>query len=146
MERKNEAKGNMYDKIKRYLSFKVKLSPQEEAIAEIIQRVLKTPGTKKITPGEDAYYVLNYDAEYFIRVGCGTVAVFSSDGAIQRDVPPAVSDYMRGLILAAVQQDAVDIEEGLFNNEMRLLQHIQQRLPNYAETTPIDGKSEDLLH
>lgn len=133
MEHKNQQ--TIAEKIKKYLSFKLKLSPQEEAIAEIIQRVLKTPGTKKLTPGADAYYAINFDSDHYVRVGNGTVAIYSPEGSVMRDVPVSVSDYLRGLILEAVHQDALKIESGIFDNEMKLLQQMESRLPDYAETS-----------
>lgn len=133
MEHKDQT---FYEKLKKRFGFKLKLSEQEKTIAEIIQRVLMTPGTRKITPvGEDPYYAINSDIDHFIRIGCGTVTILSSEGSLVRDVPAFVSDYYRELIQDAVHQDAVEIETNIFQKDMRLLQRMESRLPSYAEDT-----------
>ena len=113
----------------------IKLNPQEETIMNIIYKILNAPGTTKITPvRERAYYLINSDLHYYVRIGNGTISIVNSVDSVVRHVSMNVSDFAKEAIDRSVSKDVNLIEKTLFHNEMDILKKIENKLPN-AEVT-----------
>ena len=113
----------------------IKLNPQEETVMNIIYKILNAPGTTKITPaGEKAYYLINTDLHYYVRVGCGTISIINSVDSVVRHVPISVSDFAKEAIDRSVDKDVDLLKKTLFHNEMDILKKIESKLQD-AEVT-----------
>lgn len=113
----------------------IKLNPQEETIMNIIYKILNAPGTTKITPaGDKAYYLINPELHYYVRIGYGTISIVNSVDSVVRHIPANVSDFAKEAIDRSVGKDVDLIEKTLFHNELEILKKIENKLPN-AEAT-----------
>lgn len=114
----------------------IKLTPQEETIMNIIYKILGAPGTVKITPTGGAYYLINADLHYYVRVGAGNITIVNSVDSIVRHCPLQVSDFAQKAIDRSIVVDVDLIEKTIFHNEMDILKKIEDKLPKNGETTP----------
>lgn len=112
----------------------IKLNPQEETIMNIIYKILGAPGTIKMTPRDGAYYLINTDLHYYVKVGDGIITIVNSVDSIVRHCPQMVSEFAQKAISRSVAKDVDLIEKTLFHNEMDILKKIENKLP-HAEAT-----------
>lgn len=113
----------------------IKLSPQEETIMNILYKLLSLPDTQKVTPVGRAYFVLNENLHYCIRIGYGSVAIVNSVDSVTRDCSASFSDFAKEAVDREVRKDIEKIEGSLFKSEMKVLEKIEARIKN-AESTP----------
>lgn len=111
----------------------IKLNPQEETIMNIIYKILGAPGTVKMTPPGEAYYLINTDLHYYVRVRSGSITIVNSVDSIVRHCPDAVSEFARKAIDRSVAKDVDLIEKTLFHNEMNILKKIEEKIPEDAK-------------
>lgn len=114
----------------------IKLNPQEETIMNILYKILGAPGTIKVTPVGGAYYIINAELHYYVRIGVGSITIVNSVDSIVRHCPVQVSEFAMKAVDRVVAQDVDLIEKTLFHNEMNILKKIEQKIPADAETTP----------
>lgn len=119
------------DKLKEFLYPRTKLNCQEEALMEIIVKILNAPGTIKITPPrEKPYFLVNKELKYCVKVDYSVITVVNATDTIVRHVSLPVSDFARETVEKSVLKDMESAEQALFQDEMKILKNIADRLPN----------------
>lgn len=125
----------------------IKLAPQEEVIMNIIYKILGAPGTVKITPVGNPYYLINSNIHYFVRIDNQKVTVVNTVSSISRDLTMQVAEFMREAIFRDVLKDADIYEKTIFSNEMAILNKITEKIESDAKDThKVEAGTEDILH
>lgn len=108
----------------------IKLSPQEEAIMNILYKILGTPGTIKVTPRVGDYYIVNSNIHYFVKITPRRVLVVNTTDSISRNITETVAAFMQEAVDREIQKDVDMLEKTIFSNEMSILNKITEKIEN----------------
>lgn len=108
----------------------IKLDPQEEAIMNILYKILGAPGTVKVTPRIGDYYLANPNIHYFVKISPRRVTIVNTTDSISRNIPDAVAAFMQEAVDREIQKDVDMLEKTIFSSEMTILNKITEKIEN----------------